>query len=155
MVPAPGHRHQQLVGRIYRVLAGQVDEKGLGEVNIAPFDVILSDDTVVQPDLLVVMTENLGIIAPEGVRGAPDLVVEVLSPGTAKRDRGIKRHLYGRHGVREYWIIDPDGLTVEVAVNQGGHMETCGVFGAGDRVESQVLFGLDLMVDVLLAGPAR
>lgn len=155
MVPAPGEKHQRLVGRIYRVLAGQVEKLGLGAVYIAPFDVLLADDAVVQPDVLVVLTENLGIIAPEGVRGAPDLVVEVLSPATAQRDRGVKRRLYGRHGVKEYWIIDPDDLSVEVAVNLGGRMETRGLFGAGDDVASQVLSEVDLPVDELLAAPPK
>lgn len=90
-----------MVGRIYRVLAGRVEDPELGKVYIAPFDVILAEDSVVQPDVLVVLAEHLGIIAPEGVRGAPDLVVEVLSPATAQRDQGIKRRLYGRHGVKE------------------------------------------------------
>lgn len=155
IVPAPGYRHQRLVGRIYRVLVGLVEESGLGEVNIAPFDVVLADDAVVQPDVLVVMVENLGIIVPEGVRGAPDLVVEVLSPATANRDKGIKRRLYGRHGVNEYWIVDPDAGMVEVAVNRGGRMETLGQFGSGDRMESQVLAGLQLAVDELLARTTR
>ncbi|HYF94815.1 MAG TPA: Uma2 family endonuclease [Symbiobacteriaceae bacterium] len=75
--------------------------------------------------------------------------------GGPKRDRGIKRHVYGRHGVREYWIVDPDALTVEVIVNQDGHMETWGLLGAGDRVESPVLRGLDLKVDELLDKPAK
>lgn len=155
MVPAPGYRHQRVVGRIHLVLAGKVEAKGLGEVNIAPFDVILAEDAVVQPDVLVVLAEHLGVIAPEGVRGAPDLVVEVLSPATAQRDQVIKRRLYGRHGVREYWIVDPDTLTVEVSVNIGGRMETLGLFAPGDRLESQVLSGLDLAVAELLTYPPK
>ncbi|HWI63170.1 MAG TPA: Uma2 family endonuclease [Symbiobacteriaceae bacterium] len=132
MVPAPSYRHNQLVGRIYKVLSSQVEEKGLGGVNIAPCDVVLADDAVVQPDVLVILRE-------------------ILSPANAHRDRGVKRRLYGRYGVKEYWIVDPDALTVEVAVNVGGHLDTFGLFGAGDRVQSRLLPSLDLAVDLLKA----
>lgn len=152
MVPAPSHKHQRIANRINIALSSQVEAKGLGEVNIAPFDVILADDAVVQPDVLVVLKENMGIIAPEGVRGAPDLVVEVLSPTNAHRDRGIKRRLYGRHGVKEYWIVDPDAQTVEVAVNVGGRLDTLGLYGPGDRIVSRVLPDLDLAIEDLRAG---
>lgn len=152
MVPAPGQKHQRLVGRIFGGLTSQVEAKELGEVYVAPFDVILADDAVVQPDVLVILKPNLGIIAQEGVRGAPDLVVEVLSPTNAHRDRGIKRRLYGRHGVKEYWIVDPDAQTVEVAVNVGGRLDTLGLYGPGDRVLSRVLPNLDLAIDDLRAG---
>lgn len=155
MVPAPDRQHQRIVARIYRLLAGAVEDTGLGEVNIAPFDVILADDAVVQPDLLVVLADNLGILAAEGVRGAPDLVVEVLSPATAQRDRDIKRRMYGRHGVKEYWIVDPEALTVEVAVNLGGRLETQGLFRVGEQVESRVLPALNLAVHELLVGPPK
>ena len=84
-------------------------------------DVILAEDSVVQPDLLLIRKDRLSILAPEGVRGAPDLVVEVLSPGsTAARDRGSKRHLYGRYGVQEYWLVDPDARTAPRRSPSGG-----------------------------------
>jgi Uma2 family endonuclease len=68
----------------------------------------------VQPDIVFVSSERLGIIHDEGIKGAPDLVIEILSPSTAHRDRGIKRKLYERHGVTQYWIVDPDAKAVEV-----------------------------------------
>ena len=149
MVPAPSERHQRAVLALSYVLVTQVERPGLGRVNIAPLDVILDDDTVVQPDLCIVLKDRLSIVAPEGLRGAPDLVVEVLSPRTAARDRDVKRRLYGRYGVREYWIVDPDGRTVEVLINSGGNMAITGVFAASDRVESPLLSTLELVVDQL------
>ena len=151
MVPSPGERHQRTLFRLSYTLATQVDVPGVGKVYVAPFDVILDEDTVVQPDLLVILKDRLSIVQPEGVRGAPDLVVEVLSPGTAAaaRDRSIKRRLYGRYGVQEYWIVDPEARTVEVAVNRGGSLETHGLFAAGSRVASLLLPGLDVMVEAI------
>lgn len=153
MVPAPGERHQAVVGSLHFELVTQVAKPGLGRVYVSPFDVILDEDTVVQPDLLVVLKDRLGIVQPEGVRGTPDLMIEVLSPGTAAagRDRNIKRRLYGRYGVREYWIVDPEACTVEVTVSRGGALETHNLFGPGSRIESPLLPGLELMVDAVFA----
>lgn len=147
MVPAPNEVHQKVTGEIYYALVTQVGRKGRGRVYFGPFDVILDEDSVVQPDVLVVLKPNLSIVSPEGIRGAPDLVVEVLSPGTAARDRGIKRRLYGGYGVKEYWIVDPDANTVEITVNRNGSMETRSLATAGNRMESELLPDLDLWVD--------
>lgn len=152
MVPAPGELHQRVSSGIYRALDTFVRQHALGRMYYAPMDVILAEDSVVQPDLLLIRKERLSILAPEGVRGAPDLVVEVLSPGsTAARDRGIKRRLYGRYGVQEYWLVDPAARTVEVTVSEGGELQTWQVFGAGDRVQSPLLPGFELVVDELFA----
>lgn len=151
MVPAPGELHQRVLARVYQAVSSHVERYGLGRVYFAPVDVILDEDSVVQPDLLVILTAHLSILKPEGVRGAPDLVVEVLSLGTATRDRGIKRRLYGRYGVQEYWMVDPHGRTVEVAVLRDGSMQTWNLFAEGRRVESPLLSGLGLLVDDLLA----
>ena len=90
---------------------------------IAPFDVVLSDTDVVQPDILFVSNERMGIVTEDNIQGAPDLVIEILSPSTAERDRTFKRSLYARHGVREYWLVDPDARSVEVLVLGEGHFE--------------------------------
>lgn len=98
-------------------MAPFVQAHGLGIVLRAPVDVVLGqgrEREIVQPDLLFVSQARLAILSAQEVRGAPDLAVEVLSPGTAGRDRGYKRHLYGRHGVHEYWVVDPAARTVEV-----------------------------------------
>ena len=91
----------------------------MGEVYVAPFDVVLSDTDVVQPDVLFVSKRRSDIITPDNIRGAPDLVVEILSPATAERDRTIKLDLYAQHGVQEYWIVDPDAKSITVLVRGG------------------------------------
>lgn len=91
-----------------------VEPHRLGKVYASPIDVVLSDEDTPQPDLVHVSTARAPMLVPEGVRGGPDLCVEVLSPSTEKLDRGAKRVLYARHGVTEYWIVDPDANRVEI-----------------------------------------
>ncbi len=114
MVPSPNTYHQRIFGRLHVLLVDYVDKNRLGEVFAAPFDVVLSEDVVLQPDIIYVSNERAGIITPQNIRGAPDLVVEVLSPATAERDRIYKRSLYARYGVRECWIVNPGEKTIEV-----------------------------------------
>ena len=91
----------------------------MGKIYVAPFDVVLSDTDVVQPDVIFVSNQRSDIITADNVRGAPDLVVEILSPATAERDRTLKLDLYAQHGVQEYWIVDPDPKTITVLVRAG------------------------------------
>ncbi len=113
MTPAPTTRHQRVLGRLHVFLHQYLQDRQAGEVFVAPVDLILSDVTVVQPDLLVVLNERRHLIAERGIEGPPDLVVEVLSPATASRDRGIKMQLYARYGIPHYWLVDPDTQTLE------------------------------------------
>jgi Uma2 family endonuclease len=113
--PAPFFSHQQVVLKIARLLADHVERHGLGEVGVAPVDVILdaAQSLIVQPDVLFVSTERRSIIRDQ-VWGAPDLVVEVLSPGTAAHDRTEKLGWYRQYGVRECWIVDPAASRITV-----------------------------------------
>ena len=115
MTPAPSPRHQILLLRLYDALAAVLRERHGGVLLVAPVGVEFpSTGEGVQPDLLFVSDERRRIIRDTSVRGAPDLVVEILSPSTASHDRGPKRRLYERQGVREYWIVDPDENAVDV-----------------------------------------
>ena len=105
--PAPKTKHQRLVLRLALSLERHADEHGLGEVFVAPFDVLLSEHDVVQPDVCFVADDRLGIVDEDNCKGAPDLVVEVLSDRTRRRDLIGKRRQYERFGVREYWVVDP------------------------------------------------
>lgn len=116
---SPTLRHQRVVGALYRALDEHVRRRALGEVLLAPFDVVLSDTTVFQPDLLFIETPRLGVLAEHGVEGSPTLAVEVLSPSTASRDRGRKRALYARHGVPHLWLVDPVAFTIEAYMLEG------------------------------------
>lgn len=113
VTPAPTRRHQQLSGRLHQALANYLDAQPRGEVYYAPLDVILSNTDVVQPDLLFVSNERRDRLG-SSVHGAPDLVVEILSPSSRRTDEMTKRHLFDRVGVREYWIVAPDIDVVKV-----------------------------------------
>ncbi len=114
VVPAPNTRHQRTSMKLGKSLDDYVENNALGEVFAAPTDVVLSEEDVVQPDILFVSAERSEIITPDNIRGAPDLVVEILSPSTANRDRQEKSDLYARYGVGEYWIVDPEEESVRV-----------------------------------------
>jgi len=114
MVPSPNEYHQRIVRNLGLILHQYITQNSLGSLYWAPLDVILSEDTVLQPDILFVGKERSDVIVEKGIRGAPDLVVEVLSPATAKRDRTYKKALYARYGVREYWLVDPATETIEL-----------------------------------------
>ena len=113
MTPAPCIKHQSVTGRLYRHLAATLEDTGLGRVFIAPTDVMLGPHDIVQPDILFVRADNAGIIGEQRITGAPDLVVEVLSPASRRRDTLLKRRLYARYGVAHYWLADPDTDRIE------------------------------------------
>jgi Uma2 family endonuclease len=114
VTPSPITRHQRVLGRLFAALFQYCDANPIGEVFQARFDVVFSMFDVVEPDLLVVMADQADIVTDKHVRGAPALVVEVLSPGTRRHDEGIKRKLYDRSGVREYWVVDPERDVITV-----------------------------------------
>jgi len=149
LAPSPTSRHQMLVLSLASVLQQFVSERFLGRVRIAPLDVVLSAHDVAQPDILFVSNARSAIITEANIQGAPDLVVEILSPGTAEYDRGYKQALYGRHGVREYWLVDPDDSTVEVLtlVEQG--LETFATYSRRQTLESLLLEGLSIELDAI------
>ena len=148
MTPSPSVQHQRISGKLFQALAQHVEAHRLGEVFAAPLDVILAVDSIAQPDLLFLSTERLSI-AREVVHGAPDLVVEILSPGTRERDRTLKRHLYARHGVRELWLVDPEARHVELYQLDPTADTPPRVFANRDVLTSDLLPGLRLAVDTL------
>ncbi len=105
--PSPITKHQRVVGELYFLLKQHVREHGLGEVFVAPYDVVLSEHDIVQPDVLFVADAHLDIVDEKNLKGAPDLVCEVLSESTRRTDLLRKRELYERAGVAEYWVLDP------------------------------------------------
>ena len=147
MVPAPRTAHQRSSREIEFPLLSFVRENDLGEVFYAPTDVVLSDTDVVQPDILFVSNERSYIINEDNIRGAPDLVVEVLSPSTAQRDRTLKRTLYALHGVSEYWLADTEAKNVTVLTLEDGGYTVAGIYGEGQTLESPLLAGFTLEID--------
>ena len=116
MAAAPSDKHQAVVGAIYLVIVPFILNNRLGIIRLAPYDVVFSDHDVARPDILFVSNERLDLRTAANLQGAPDLAIEVVSPSTAHCDRGYKLELYARHGVREYWIVEPFAETVEVYV---------------------------------------
>ena len=114
MTPAPKAKHQTAVLNLSLAIGGFVKNHGLGLVFIAPFDVILSNENVIQPDILFVSAARAAIVTEDNIQGAPDIVVEILSESTRKKDEVTKRKLYEKFGVQEYWIVDPELEIVKI-----------------------------------------
>jgi Uma2 family endonuclease len=120
VTPSPSLLHQAVVLRLTRVFDRALETTGNGLIFFAPLDVRLAPDSVVQPDILVLLDEGLSALSDEAVEGAPSIAIEVLSRSTSHRDLIIKRNLYAVHGVAEYWIADPSGKTVTVHTDPHG-----------------------------------
>jgi Uma2 family endonuclease len=114
MTPAPSTQHQRIVMRLSALLYTHVQQRQLGDVLPSPIDVLLSPLTVVQPDLVFVSWNRRAIITERAIEGAPDLVIEILSPTTADHDRTLKAQIYARYRVPQYWIIAPQERRLEV-----------------------------------------
>ena len=147
MVPAPLAEHQYVLGNFYFAVRSLVDEGNLGEVYMAPTDVVLSDADVVQPDLLFVSHERASIITRDNIQGAPDLIIEILSPSTAERDRTIKLDLYAHHRVKEYWLVDPEARTAMVLLLGEHRFEIVGIYGERQTLTSPTLKGLSVHLE--------
>ncbi len=142
--PAPTWRHQIVVMRIAVALYNFVVARNLGFALTSPVDVILSDEDAVQPDIVYLSRSRAARVAPEGIRGAPDLLVEVLSERTEALDRGAKRVLYARHGVTEYWIADPVANTLEVYRLQENPKDPARTLPASETLTTPLLPGFSL-----------
>ena len=144
MVPAPFTIHQRLLRNIEDILWNFVREKNLGEVLVAPTDVVLSEDIVVQPDILFISKERLDIIKEAAIMGSPDLIVEIISPSSASYDTVEKRDIYEEYGVKEYWLVFPQEKAIEVlALEDGVYRELCKGRKTG-IVMSKIIAGLEV-----------
>lgn len=123
VTPAPIPRHQDVSDNLVYLLNLHVRAQHLGKVFTAPIDVRLTPDIVLSPDIILIFRDRLHIVGPRTVDAAPDLVVEILSPRTRQRDLGVKRNLYARFGVREYWIVDPEAKSLTTLALQADQFE--------------------------------
>ena len=114
MAPAPNRLHQKISRNLQFLIMRYLEEHPIGAIYNAPFDVELNEFNVFQPDLVYVRLERASVFTDQGVTGAPDLVVEVLSPKTLKYDLGPKREVYARSGVSELWVIDPEARKLSI-----------------------------------------
>ena len=147
LAPSPTNYHQTLVAQFFLALYSFVEENSLGKVWFSPFDVILSDTDVAQPDILFVSNARSSIVTEANIQGAPDLVVEVISPGTAQYDRGYKQVLYGRHNVLEYWQVDPEAQSVEVLSQGDAGLAQVASYSRQQALVSPLLDGLTIDLD--------
>jgi Uma2 family endonuclease len=134
VTPARSPRHQEVSLNLGVVLHNHVKTRGLGKVLAAPIDCILSDTTIVQPDIVHIEPARLPAISPRGIEGAPTLVVEILSPSTTQIDRSVKFQLYARHGVPYYWIVDHDARGIEAYRLAEGTHQLAGRLGGSEAV---------------------
>lgn len=147
--PAPSLRHQIIASNFHLLVGPFVRENRLGHFLFAPLDVVLSDEDVVQPDLLFISNERSSIAQKRGAFGAPDLVVEIFSDSTRKRDETMKLGLYDVMGVIEYWLADPDAETIKVYRSRSGGLGFVAELSAaaGDRLETPLLPGLSIALE--------
>jgi len=120
VTPSPNTQHQRVKANLFDVLRHHVRARALGELFDAPLDCIMSDTTVVQPDILFVASRDASRVSERGVEGAPTLAAEVLSPSTERIDRQRKLDLYARHGVAHYWIVDPVARVIDAHTVESG-----------------------------------
>ena len=146
MPPHPTYSHQLALLNLYKRIDEFVARHGLGRVLVAPLPVRLWPGKIREPDIFFIAEEHLDRIE-EKACGVPDLVIEVLSPGTEQVDRGEKYLEYARAGVGEYWIVDPEGQSIEVYVLRGGAYELQGKYKPGDRARSGLLSGFEVNVE--------
>lgn len=144
--PSPEMSHQTVVVNLCGLLWEYAKRTRSGRVFVAPFDTVLSFENVVQPDVLFITAERTGIVTTKNVQGSPDLAVEVISLYSGRKDRILRLKLYARFGIREYWIVDPRGHTVEVftlsnpnAREEDRRYEPAGCFEPGNPVRSRIL----------------
>jgi Uma2 family endonuclease len=150
VTPAPIRPHQKVVSNLVYYLNEYVKTRGGGEVYPAPFDVVFSRFDVVEPDLLYVSEARSSVLTEKNVQGAPDLVVEVLSESTAEMDRTTKLKLYAKHGVTEYWIIDPSNLRTQIFRRAGEGLELAAELTATGSLTSPLFPGFCLPLAKLL-----
>jgi Uma2 family endonuclease len=151
MTPSPQSRHQIVSRNLGRILANYADENDSGQIFYAPMDVYLSDTTIVQPDIFLILKEREHIIKKNFIEGPPDLIVEILSPGNKEIDRHTKMKGYALFGVQEYWIIDYDALILEQYLLQGQVFKRAGVFT--EDFSSSIFPNLTIHLSQVFKGP--
>lgn len=134
--PMPNSRHQRISRQLMLLILHLRPD---GEVLYAPLPVFLNDRNVFEPDVMWLAPESQAVVSPRGVEGVPELVVEILSPSTAHKDRGVKFLLYAEYGAREYWLIDPERSRLEVWKREGNEFVLLGTFSGNESFTSPLL----------------
>ena len=151
--PAPSVRHQAISRNLTTLIGSFVRQRAIGKLFAAPCDVYLSRFDVVQPDLVFVSEGRAATVTDDDIQGPPDLIIEILSPGTRKTDERTKRDQYARFGVLEYWIVDPELDTIKtLQLGETGYDQPQEVaLERGQSLECRLLPGLELSLDQVFA----
>lgn len=144
MTPSPVTNHQRISRRLEFILEKFITENNRGELFYAPYDVYFDNENVVQPDILFVSKDRLNIIGEKNVHGAPDLVIEIISEHSAYRDMVQKKKLYAKFGVKEYWIVIPEGEEIEIYTLKDNTFQLYKAYGKGNTLESSLMEGLKI-----------
>jgi Uma2 family endonuclease len=153
VTPSPVTRHQRISRNLLHSMQTYLDTHPIGEIFGAPFDALLSEFDIVVPDLLYLSRERARFLTEKNLQGPPDLVIEILSPSTRSRDERLKRDLYERVGIEEYWLVDPLRDVIHVHRRDGTQrFEPPMRHARGDVLTTRLLPGLQLPVDTVL-GP--
>ena len=151
VTPSPATRHQRIALKLAHAIQTHLDSHPLGELFIAPFDVVLSDSDIVVPDLIYLSQEHRDRLNDKNLRGAPDLAIEILSPSTRSRDLKLKRDAYERTGVEEYWTVDPAAEHVDVHRRHGSGFLAPARLTQGCSLTTPLLPGLQLSIETMLS----
>ncbi len=147
MSPSPNRFHQDILLNLTGVFLEHLGKRPLGRIYFAPFDVFLTDLNVYQPDLVFISNSRKSILTDQGLDGAPDLVVEILSPRTAKLDKGVKREIYARTGVEELWLVDPEREHIQVYHLSKSADVPDGTYSGKQKFGSPLLPGFKISVE--------
>jgi Uma2 family endonuclease len=147
--PAPDLLHQRWARKIFLAVERHIEAHCPGEVFFAPVDVVLDEKNVVQPDLVYVSIARASILEHRGIMGAPDLVVEIISPTSLRRDRYDKRELYARFGVKEFWLADVANRSIDILSLQKGVYQLLSCATNEGKIRSEILSGFELDLAVL------
>ena len=152
MTPSPNTKHQTAAANLHLALGQFVRERSLGRVFFAPYDIVFSKWTALEPDLLFIRRERLSIITEANVQGTPDLVIEILSPSNKEYDRETKHRVYEEAGVAEVWYVDPEKRSVEI-LNLGPdrRYEVSAKLSGNAAIVSKALPGLSLTLEDVFA----
>jgi Uma2 family endonuclease len=153
VTPSPNCKHQAIVRELLGLIWLYLRHHPVGHIYAAPFDVVFSNFDVVEPDLLFVSNERTEVLTDKNVQGAPDLVVEVGSPATRRRDEKTKLHLYERFGVSEYWVVDPELDVVKVYRHVEGRYQRVAelTLDARDVLTTPLMPGLELPLESIFS----
>jgi len=141
---SPTSNHQRIAGNFFGAFFIYLKSHPIGEIFQTPLEVFFSSTNIAQPDLMFISKSRLDIIKPTQIKGAPDLVIEVLSPTTEKRDRTVKLKMYAKFGVREYWMAKEKTATVEIFRLQEGKLVLVARLGKTDELTSPLFPGLEI-----------